>query len=456
MKRILVVAALLVGSLLFLAPPSYAAPSQATPAAAPQPVAPQPAAPSAAQAQPLNSVVAVVNDDVITAVELAKRVHTVLMQLRQNNTPPPPLQLLRRQVLERLIVDRLQLTMAANKGIHVGDERLNTVIGRIAAQNKLTLDQFRAALAKEGVAFADFRNQIRDQILMNDLRQREVDSRVHVTPEEVDEFLTRNAGSSNLNVEYHLGHILISVPEGASPEQVQQARAKAEKVLGQLRSGTDFKQEAASYSDGQHALQGGDLGWRRWGQLPTEFANAVVTMAPGDVSDLIRTSSGFHIIKLYEKRGEKREMVTQTHARHILIRTNDITSDYDARTKLARLRDRILAGESFAELARANSQDPGSAAKGGDLGWVNPGSLVPAFEHVMDKLKPGEISEPFQTQFGWHIVQVLGRRQRDNTDELRHARAEEAIRQRKIEEATQDWLRRLRDEAYVEYHLNDN
>ena len=450
MKRILVAAALLVGSLSFLAPSSYAAPSQ------PAPAATQPAAQNAAPAQPLNSVVAVVNDDVITAVELAKRVHTVLMQLRQNNTPPPPLQLLRRQVLERLIVERLQLTMAANKGIKVGDEQLNAVIGRIAAQNKLTLDQFRAALAKEGVAFADFRTQIRDQIIMNDLRQREVDSQVHVTPEEVDEFLTRNAGSSNLNVEYHLGHILISVPEGASPEQVQQARAKAEKVLTQLRGGADFKQEAASYSGGQHALQGGDLGWRRWGQLPTEFANAVVTMAPGDISGLIRTSSGFHIIKLYEKRGEKREMVTQTHARHILIRTNDITSDYDARTKLSRLRDRILAGESFADLARANSEDPGSASKGGDLGWVNPGSLVPEFEKQMDALKPGQISQPFKTQFGWHIVQVLGRRQRDNTDELRQARAEEAIRQRKIEAATQDWLRRLRDEAYVEYHLNGN
>ncbi len=428
MKRLLALTALL-GALITTSLPLHAAP----------------------KVEELNHIVAVVDDDAITSSELDKRLQSVLAQLQRNNTPTPPMALLRRQVLERMIVERIQLALAANKGVRVDDEALNAVVGRIAAQNKMSLDQFRAELQKEGVAFADFREQIRNELIMNNLRQREVDSHVEVTPQEVDDFLARQANTSGLDVEYHLGHILITVPEGASPEQVQAARAKAEKVLGELRNGADFKQMAVSYSDGQQALQGGDLGWRKGAQLPTLFADSVATMSPGQVSDLIRSSSGFHIIKLLEKRGEQRQFITQTHARHILIRTSELVSDYEARTKLNRLRDRILAGENFADLARANSEDPGSAVKGGDLGWANPGMFVPAFEEAMDKLKPGEISEPFRSQFGWHIVQVLERRQRDSTEELKRARAQEAIRQRKIDEATQDWLRQLRDEAYVEY-----
>ncbi|WP_127478252.1 peptidylprolyl isomerase [Sulfurivermis fontis] len=405
----------------------------------------------AAKVVELNRIVAVVNDEAITNLELEKRLQSILVQLRQNGTALPPMEILRRQVLERLIIERLQLALAADRGVRVDDETLNEVITRIAAQNQLSPQQFRAALERDGGDFAEFREEVRHEIIMSNLRAREVESRIEVTPQEVDDFLARQAAGGGLDTEYHLGHILIAVPEGASPEQVQTARAKAQEVLEQLRAGADFRQMAITHSAGQQALQGGDLGWRKGGQLPTLFADSVLRLAPGEVSEPLRSSSGFHIIKLIDKRGEQREYVTQTHARHILIRSTALVADTEARARLERLRERILQGEDFAELARANSEDPGSGAKGGDLGWANPGTFVGPFEQAMNKLQPGEISEPFRSQFGWHIVQVIERRQRDSTEELKRARAHDAIRQRKIEEETQDWLRRLRDEAYVEY-----
>ncbi len=428
MKRIPALAALLAGLLLSF-PPLHAAP----------------------RVEELNRIVAVVDEEAITSLELEKRMRAILAQLRQNGTPAPPREILQRQVLERLIIERLQLTLAANRGVRVDDETLNQVITRFAAQNKLTLPQFREALERDGIAFADFREEIRGEIIMNNLRAREVESRVEVTPQEVDELLARQAGNSDLDTEYHLGHILIAVPEGAGPEQVQVARVRTQQVLDELRGGADFRQMAISHSSGQQALQGGDLGWRKGGQLPTLFADSVLRLAPGEVSEPLRSSSGFHIIKLLDKRGEQRQFVTQTHARHILVRSNELVSDFDARNKLSRLRERILQGEDFAALARANSEDPGSGTKGGDLGWANPGTFVGPFEQAMNDLKAGEISEPFRSQFGWHIVQVIERRQHDSTEELKRSRAFETIRQRKIEEDTQDWLRRLRDEAYVEY-----
>lgn len=405
----------------------------------------------AAKVVELNRIVAVVNDEAITSLELEKRLQGVLVQLRQNGTALPPMDILRRQVLERLIIERLQLALAAERGVRVDDETLNEVITRIAAQNQLTLAQFRAALERDGGDFAEFRAEVRREITLNNLRAREVESRIEVTPQEVDDFLAHQAAGGDMDTEYHLGHILIAVPEGAAPEQIQAARTKAEEVLAQLRAGADFRQMAITHSAGQQALQGGDLGWRKGGQLPTLFADSVRRLAPGEVSEPLRSTSGFHLIKLIDKRGEQRQYVTQTHARHILIRRTALVSDSEARAKLERLRERLLQGEDFAELARANSEDPGSGAKGGDLGWTNPGTFVAPFEEAMNKLQPGEISEPFRSQFGWHIVQVIERRQRDSTEELKRARAHDAIRQRKIEEETQDWLRRLRDEAYVEY-----
>lgn len=427
MKRILPLAALL-GGLLFALPPLHAA----------------------GQVVELNRIVALVDDEAITHLELQKRLQTVLAQLRQNNTSLPPMDILRRQVLERLIIERIQLALARNRGVRVEDEALNAVIERIAGQNQLTLPQFREVLERDGLDFAEFREEIRAEITMNNLRQREVDSRIEVSEREVDEFLARQGGAG-LDTEYRLGHILITVPEGAGPDQVQAARAQAQQVLDQLRAGADFREMAITHSAGQQALQGGDLGWRKGGQLPTLFADSVARMALDEVSEPLRSPSGFHIIKLLDKRGEQRQYITQTHARHILVRSNELVSDFEARNKLARLRERALQGEDFAELARANSEDPGSGANGGDLGWANPGTFVGPFEEAMNGLKPGEISQPFRSQFGWHIIQLLDRRERDSTDELKRARAFDALRQRKVEEETQDWLRRLRDEAYVEY-----
>ena len=406
--------------------------------------------------KPVDKIVAVVNDDVITSTELDTRLHSIKEQLKNQSSPMPSDAALKKQVLDRMILASLQLQLADKNGIRVDDETLNRTIERIAADNKLSLTEFRSVLEKEGYDFPTFREDIRREILISRVQQRQVTDRIMVTEQEIDNFLATQRAQGNTGAEYHLAHILIAVPDASSSERIQAARQRAEDVLKKLHAGANFEETAIAVSDGQQALQGGDLGWRKAGELPTLFVDTVTHMKTGDVSDLIRSPSGFHIIKLLEQRSEQRHIVTQTHARHILIRTDELTSDEAAQARLKDIRQRIQGGADFAALARQYSNDAATANNGGDLGWVNPGSLVPAFEREMDKLKPGEISEPFQTQFGWHIVQVLGRRQRDNTDELRHARAEEAIRQRKIEEATQDWLRRLRDEAYVEYHLNDN
>lgn len=401
----------------------------------------------------INRVIAVVNNDVITESELNQRVDFIRHQLRQQNTPMPPESVLKRQILERMILEHIELQMAHNLGIRVDDETLNRVLQNIASKNHLSLEQFRGVLERDGYDFAQFRDGIRNDVIIKQLRSREVADRVTVTPQEVDEFLSEQKNLGNPNEEYRLSHILIAVPEAASPEQVQAARTKAERVLGKLREGADFREMAVSYSDGQQALQGGDLGWRKAGQLPTLFSDIVTRMHEGEISDLIRSPSGFHILKVTGRRGNQKHIVRQTHARHILIHTNEVTSDKDARNRLERLRQRILAGEDFSALAKANSDDRGSASRGGDLGWASPGDFVPAFQEVIDKLAPGAISEPFKTKFGWHIVQVLGRRDYDDTQQYRRAQAREALRARKTDERLQQWVRRIRDEAYVEYRL---
>ncbi len=409
--------------------------------------------PASARIEELNRVVAVVNDDVITLLELERRVRTIEKQLLQSNTPLPPHQVLQKQVLERLIVEQLQLARAKMSGIRVNDEALNKVISNIAAKNNLSLEQFRTVLEGDGIDFAGFREQIRDEVIITRLRTRLVNNRVSISEQEIDAYLATRGDTGDKNVQYRLSHILVAVPEAASPEQVQAARARAQKILERLKEGGDFTQMAISESDGQQALKGGDLGWRRSEELPTLFADSVVNMAPGELSPLIRSTSGFHILKVEQKRGGERHITRQTHARHILIRTNAIVSDTDARNQLRRLRERISNGEDFARLARIHSEDPGSGAKGGDLGWASPGQFVAAFEETMNRLQIGEISEPFKSQFGWHIMQVLERRNQDETEQFNRNRARQVLRQRKIEEETELWLRRLRDEAYVEYRL---
>jgi len=403
----------------------------------------------------LDRIVAVVDDSAILQSDLDDMMATVKRQLQQQDGQLPPDDVLRKQVLERLIMMRLQLQYAERTGIRVDDEALNTALNSIAQQNKLSLANFRLALEHEGFDFARFRENIRNQMIITRLQQRQANSMVTVTDQEVDNFLANEKGQGGVADEYKLAHILIAVPEGATPDKIQAARSKAQRVLNELRGGADFHKMAVSVSDDQQALEGGDLGWRPRAQIPSLFVDAITHMKPGEISDLIRSPSGFHIIKLYDHRGTDQHTITQTHARHILIRTNDLVSDDDARERLEQLKQRIEGGDDFAALARAHSDDPTSAAKGGDLGWVNPGDLDPQFEEVMNGLAPGKLSAPFRTQYGWHLVQVLARREHDDSAEFRRNTAREMIRKRKTDEAIEVWLHRLRDEAYVEYRLDE-
>ena len=401
----------------------------------------------------LDRIVAVVNDDVIMQSELDERLRTVKNQLTDQGTPLPPGPILERQVLDRLILTKLQLQMAQQTGIRVDDETLNRTISNIAAQNQLSLEKFREVLEHDGYSYEKFREDIRGEILVSRLQQRQVDNRVTVTDREIENYLATQKHQGEMETEYLLRHILIHLPASPSASQVEATTQLATKVLDELKGGADFASMAASYSKGSQALDGGSLGWRKAGQVPTLFADVVAHMKKGDISDLIRNSGGFHIIKLDDVRDSEKHVVTQTHVRHILIKPNELVTDDDARQRLEQLRLRIQGGADFAELARGNSNDAVSAAQGGDLGWVSPGDLVGDFEEVMNSLAPGEISAPFHTDYGWHMAQVLERRQYDNSEELKRAQAREAIHRRKLDEARENWLREMRDEAYVEYRL---
>lgn len=401
--------------------------------------------------QELDRIIAVVDNNVITASELNDQLAIVRLQLRQQNMQAPPGPVLQRQVLERAVLEQIQLQLADNSGIRIDDESLNQAIGGIASQNNMTLTQFREALQEDGYDFTKFRENIRKEIILRRLRQQYVDSRITITEQEVDNFLATQRRQGGGTDEYHVGHILIALPEGATPEQIRQAQERANGILARLREGADFSEIAVSSSDGQQALKGGELGWRKAGELPTLFAEIVPHMRPGDLSNLIRSPSGFHIIKLIDHRAGQQHIVTQTRARHILIRPSALVSDHTAEESLLDIKRRVAAGEDFAALAQSMSEDKATAPAGGDLGWVEPGEMIVDFEKAMDMLSPGEISRPIKTRFGWHLIQVLERREHDDTEEFTRDRARDAIFQRKIEEGAEEWLRRLRDEAYVEY-----
>ena len=409
---------------------------------------------SGAAFEEIDRIIAVVNDDVITASQLQTKLKSVRRQLAESNTRLPPENVLERQVLERLVMTELQLQIARRIGVQVDETTLNNTLRQIAKRNGLTLAQFREVLERDGVNFNAFREDLREELILSRLHKRQVENRINVSQREIDNYLATLETQAGLTEEYHLGHILIAVPEAANPERIAKARAKAEEILTQLRAGADFRQTAVAVSDGQNALKGGDVGWRQAGQLPTLFSDIVITMAPGELSNLIRSPSGFHIVTVFDKRGEQSHVVSQTHVRHILIKTDELTSDQEAQTRLEQLQRRIKGGSDFSELARSHSEDPGSAGNGGDLGWVSPGDLVPEFQQVMDQLDSNEISEPFRSRFGWHIVQVLDRRDYDNTDEYRKSQARNVIFKRKRIEEMAAWLRRIRDEAYVEYRLD--
>jgi peptidyl-prolyl cis-trans isomerase SurA len=400
----------------------------------------------------LDRIAAVVNEGVVLQSELDEQLEAVTERLRAQRTELPPQNVLRQQILERLVLQEIQVQRADRLGLKVSDEVLNNALRDIAQRNGLTLDQLPDALASQGINYAAFRDSMRKEMTIQMLRQRDVLGRVIITPRELDQAVARM--SSAENQEYDVSHILLSLPQAAEPGQIEEVTKRAQDIQQRAANGEDFAQLAVAYSNAQTALDGGKLGWRKGSELPGFIADLVAKLEPGQVSAPTRTPSGFHIVKLNEKRSAGGQvMVDQAHARHILIRPNALQDDAAVEEKLQNLRERILAGEDFAELAQTNSEDPGSSAEGGDLGWKGPGTFVPEFEEELNKLQKGEISRPFKTQFGWHIAQLLDRRTHDNSAEENRRRAYEALRASKADEEAEVWLRRLRDEAYVEYKL---
>ncbi len=403
----------------------------------------------------MDRIIAIVDQSVITEQELADRIKTVTSQLGKQGVQLPSAEVLEKQVLERLIVDSLLLQLAAQTGLKVDDGQLDKTIERIADQNQLGLEEFKAALAKDGVSFRKFREDIRNEITISRLREREVENRISVSDSEIDNYLTTQANRKDDQSEMEISHILIRTPEDASPEDLEKAKAKVMDAVKQLNAGVPFAQVSASVSDAPNALEGGNLGWKNPSQIPALFLEQLQDLQVGDIAKPIRSPSGFHILKLTGKRGGNSTLVVeQTHARHILIKLTEVMSEKDAKHKMDTIKERLDNGTKFEDLARQYSED-GSANNGGDLGWVNPGDTVPPFEKAMNELTPGQISAPVRSPFGWHIIQVLERRKQDMTKEATRLKARQEIRTRKSEEAYEDWIRELRDRAYVELRLED-
>jgi peptidyl-prolyl cis-trans isomerase SurA len=405
-------------------------------------------------AETLGKIAAVVEDDVILEQELNQEVATISQRIQASKTQMPPEYVLRKQVLEKLIIDKLQRQLAEKAGINVTEEMLNNSASDIAQRNNMSLQQFREELQRQGISYKSFLDNMRNEIIINQLRGREIGGRIKVTDREVDHYMeTQGQISNDAAVQYHLGHILIAIKEAASASEIKKAQNKADKLVNNLRAGQDFTQAAISESEDDNALKGGDLGWRTINDIPTLFTDNVNKMKLNDVSDPIRSPSGFHIIKMLDIKGLSNDhMITKTKVRHILVKTNELIDDDEAKKRLLALKARIIDGDDFASLARAHSDDKGSAIKGGSLDWVGPDDLVKPFEEAMGKLEINQISEPVQTQFGWHLIQVLDRKNKDDSLEHKRNNVRDAIRKRKIEEETELWMRRLRDEAYVEIY----
>ncbi len=403
----------------------------------------------------LDRVVAVVNSEVVTRLDLDEQVKVALQQLKRQGTPLPAPDVLERQLLERLVTAKVLAQSAKETGLRVDDTQLQRSIERIAQENKMAPEAFRKMLETDGIDFNRFREELRNEILIARLKEREVDSKILITDAEIDNYLKNQQSQGGKDDEYSLSHILVLVPEQASPEQIKAKRTIAEKALDQIKGGADFRQVSAGVSDAQNALDGGPLGWRPAARLPQIFVDSVKTMKVGDVSTVLRSANGFHIIKLLDKRGnESPVIIPQTHARHILIRLNEVVSEAEAKQRLTNLKERIDNGANFAELARLQSEDA-SASRGGDLGWLSPGDTVPEFERAMNGLEPGQVSDPVQSPFGWHLIQVVERRSEDMSKERQRVLARQSIRTRKADEAYQEWVRQQRDRAYVELRLEE-
>ena len=422
------------------------------------------------QAQPtrqvvVDSIAAIVNSDVITKGELNERVTLVEAQLKKQNIALPPRAEFQKQVLEHMIVERAQLQLAKDMGLRVDDTQLDRTIALMAEQNHMSLAQFKRQTEQNGTPFEKLREKVREEITMSRLRDREVVNKIQINDAEVDNLIGTDS-QLQMPEQLRLGHILVRIPENASPEQIAEKRARAEKVLDILKSGGDFQQTAASYSDADEGLSGGDIGWRSTDRLPKPFVDALAGVKPGNMTGIIKSPNGFHILKVLDRRkmtnaaesatnASDGNTVQQIHARHILIKVNQLVSADEAKRKLIDLKQRIVnKSATFEELAKTYSND-GSASRGGDLGWIYPGDTVPEFEKAMVALKPGEVSEPIETQFGFHLIQVLDKKTDDVSAERKRIAAKQALRERKVAEATEEWLRQLRDKAYVEYRLDE-
>jgi peptidyl-prolyl cis-trans isomerase SurA len=401
----------------------------------------------------LDRIAAIVNDGLVLKSELDAQMDAVTKRLQEQKVELPSQSVLKQQVLDRLILQEIQSQHAKRVGLTVSDEQLNSALQEIASRNKIPFDQLPTALAAQGVDYKQYREGMRKELTLSTLRQRDVIAHINVSPHELEQFLARQQTAA-ANDEFNVSHILLSLPEAATPQQLDEITHKAQDLAARASKGEDFGQLAIANSNSQTALDGGQLGWRKGTQLPQFILDLVTRMKPGQVSEPVRTPSGFHIVKLNERRsGEAQVIINQIHVRHILMKTNELDDDETVRQKLSRLRERILKGEDFAGLASTNSLDPGSAPDGGDLGWSGPGTFVPEFDKAIADLKVNEISEPFKTRYGWHIVQMLGTRTYDSTDDVRRQHAFAAIRESKADEETELWLRRLRDEAFVEIKM---
>jgi peptidyl-prolyl cis-trans isomerase SurA len=398
----------------------------------------------------LDRIAAIVNDGLVLKSELDVQMTSVQKRLQEQRVELPSQSVLQQQVLDRLVLQEIELQRAKHVGLTVTDEQLNGALQEIAARNKIPFDQLPTALAAQGVDYKLYRESMRKELTLSTLRQRDVISHINVSPHELEQYLARQQNAAS-NDEFNVSHILLSLPAAATPQQLDDISKKAQDVAARAGKGEDFGQLAIANSNSQTALDGGQLGWRKGGQLPQFILDLVVKMKPGEVSEPVRTPSGYHIVKLNERRsGEAPVIISQIHVRHILMKPNELDDDETVRQKLAKFRERIEKGESFAGIASTASEDPGSAPDGGDLGWSGPGTFVPEFDKAIADLKDNEISEPFKTRYGWHVVQMLGTRTYDSTDDVRRQKAFAAIRESKADEETELWLRRLRDEAFVE------
>ena len=408
---------------------------------------------SNAQVKILDKIIAIVDDDVVLQSELNRRMSSIMKQIKQSNTTAPPEDLLKKQVLDRLISERIQLSIGYNAGVRISDDELNQAIGRVAASNNLSIDQYIDRLTMEGTSLPIIREEVRHELIIMRVQQASIMRRIRVSDQELNNFLNSEEGQLVSSPDVNIGQILLAVSSNASKASIDRVSNQAMDLYQQIQDGKDFKELALSYSMDQSALQGGDLGWRNMAQLPKIFSQEIDLLTLGTVSEPIRSGAGFHLIKLYDRRGGDAKLIEQNLVRHILLEPNALRNKLETKKFLQQIKNQVLAGEDFEQLAKAHSEDKSSALDGGNLGWSTPGMFVPEFEATMNNIAIGEISEPFESQFGWHILQVTDRRQQDFSEEILRNRAQNLIRQRKYDEELQVWLQEIKDEAFIEIKI---